>query len=286
MDPKPHVIDVTDASFESAVLEASHEVPVLVDFWAPWCGPCQTLGPLLESLAQESAGDFLLAKVDIDQNPAIAGSLGVQSIPFVMAFRDGAIVNQFVGAQSEAVVRQFLERLLPDQADRLVGEAESLADQGEAAPAEARFRQALEQRPQHARATLGLARLLADDAREEEAELLVGTVAASGDTGAALEHLAAELRTRRGGEQDESTLRERIARDPGDLAARVALGHTLAAAKRSRDALAEFLEVVRLDRDYEDAAARKAMLDIFTLLGNDDPLVDEYRRQLAQILYS
>ena len=286
MDPQPLVIDVTDESFEADVIEASHEVPIVVDFWAPWCGPCRTLGPLLEHLTQEADGDFRLAKVDIDQNPAIAGSLSIQSIPFVMGFRDGAVVHQFVGAQSEGVVRQFLERLLPDQTERLVKEAEAILAQGDATTAETILRQALEDRPSHTGANLGLARILADDGRDEEAEQIIGRIAATGERGDEIEKLAAQLRTRRGGNADEADLRDRIARNPKDLTARLALGHCLVAAQKNREALEEYLEVVRLDRDYEDAAARKAMLDIFVLLGNEDPLVDEYRRRLSQLLYS
>lgn len=285
MDRAP-VIDVTDATFEAEVIEASKTLPIVVDFWAPWCGPCRTLGPLLERLATEAKGAFRLAKVDIDENQAIAGALSIQSIPFVLAFRDGQVASEFVGAQPESVVRQFLERILPDEADGLATEGESLAAEGNGAEAEARFRSALETKPRHPRATLGLARLLADGDRLDDARALLDSAVADGEIGAEIERLSAELRMRSEGMGDEAGIRARVEQDPSDLAARLELGRLLAATGRHTDALDVFLESVRRDRDYEDAAARKAILDIFTLLGRENPIVDEYQKKLAAVMYS
>lgn len=286
MESLPAVIDVTDATFEAEVIEASREVPVVVDFWAPWCGPCRTLGPLLEKLARESEGGFRLAKVDIDQSPVVARELQIQSIPFVMAFREGQVVNEFVGAQPENTVRQFLDRVLPDAADGLTAEGEALGAAGRIADAEERFRSALEKKPRHPRAALGLAHVLAASDREEEAAQLLETVTADGEIGGEIERLSARLRMGVESGDDETTLRAALETNPGDLAARLALGRRLAAEGRHEEALAAFLESVRRDREYEDAAARKAMLDIFTLLGRENPVVDEYQRRLSQVLFS
>lgn len=285
MDSRP-VLDVTDATFEAEVVEASRERPIVVDFWAPWCGPCRTLGPLLERLATESEGAFQLAKVDIDQNPAIAQSFGVQSIPFVVAFKDGQIASEFVGAQPESVIRQFLDRILPDEADTLAKEGDALVDSGEDASAEATFRRALEVRPRHARASLGLARLLATSERQDEAATLLESVTADGPVGQEIERLSATLRMDQEESGDEAELRRQFESDPPDLAAGLHLGRLLASSGRHEEALAVFLEGVRRDREFDDAAARKAMLDLFTVLGRDDPLVDEYQRKLSQVMFS
>jgi putative thioredoxin len=283
--PAQHVLDVRDADFDREVLQRSAERPVVVDFWAPWCGPCRSLGPLLERLAAEHAGAFVLARVNVDEEPRLAQGFAVRAIPTVLGFRAGKIVAEFTGAQPEPALRQFLAALLPTEADRAVADAETLARAGDAAGAEARFREALALDAHQPRALLGLARALAGRARESEALDLLERVTGSAALEAEAERLAAELRTRLGGGEDEAALRARIAADPGDLAARLALGRALAGAQRWEEALAELLEVVRRDAAFEDEAARKAMLDVFALLGADHALVARFRAELARLLF-
>jgi putative thioredoxin len=279
------VIAVGDADFERVVLEGSRERPVVVDFWAPWCAPCRTLGPVLERLAVEHEGAFLLAKVDVDQAPAVAEALKVQSIPAVKAFREGRIVAEFVGAQPEPAVRTFLATVLPSEADKLAAEGEGYAA-GDATAAEAAFRGALEHDPRHARALMGLARLLAARGETTEALALLQRVVAEGSVARDAERLAAELRTRAGVDGgDPTALRAAVAAEPTNLDARLELGRLLAARGAYADALAELLEVVRREPRHADGAARQAMVDIFAVLGARDPLTERYRSHLAQALF-
>jgi putative thioredoxin len=281
MSTSEWVIEVGDADFETAVLKRSETTPVVVDFWAPWCGPCRALGPLLERLAAEHQGAFILAKVNVDEAPAVSQAFGIQSIPAVKGFRDGMLVGEFVGAQPEATVRKLLELVLPTAADGLVARAATLAPEA----AEATLREALELEPRHARALLELARIVAARGDTPGALQLLERVSPPSPLVGESERLAAELRMRTDGAGDQAALRARIAADPNDLAARLELGRTLAALGKHEDALAELLDVVRRDRHFADDGARKAMVDLFAVLGSDHPLTDRYRNELAKALF-
>ena len=281
MSTSEWVIEVGDADFESAVLKRSETTPVVVDFWAPWCGPCRALGPLLERLAAEHQGAFILAKVNVDEAPAVSEAFGIQSIPAVKGFRDGLLVGEFVGAQPEPTVRKLLELVLPTAADRLVAGAATLAPDA----AEAALREALELEPRHARALLDLARILAARGDTAGALQLLERVSPPSPLVGESERLAAELRMRTDGAGDQATLRARIAADPDDLRARLDLGRTLAALGKHEDALAELLDIVRRDRHFADDGARKAMVDLFAVLGPDHPLTERYRNELAKALF-
>jgi len=283
----PAVVDVGDADFAHEVIERSRELPVIVDFWAPWCGPCRQLGPALERAVEAQAGALRLAKVNVDQAPQVARQFGVQSIPLVIAFKDGAPVAEFVGAQPEPVLRRFVLSLLPSEADRLVKEGVELAAGGHANAAEERLRAALAQDARHPAALLALARLLGERGESGEALALVERIsAAPAAVEQAAAKLAAELRTATGAPvADLAALRGRAAAAPDDLAAQLELGRALAAAGRYEEALPVLLGVVERDKAFADEAARKAMLDLFGLLGSDHPLVPEYRSALARVLF-
>jgi putative thioredoxin len=278
------VLEVGDATFYEQVLVRSHEIPVVVDFWAPWCGPCRQLAPVLERVAASAAGSFVLAKVNVDDSPAVARQYGVQSIPLVVAFRDGQPVNQFVGLQPEASVREFVARLEPSEADRAARDAAQLAERGERTAAEARYRAALASEPRHEAALLGLARLLGARGEVEPALELLGRIVPGSPAEAEVDRLAAELRMRAHGKVDESALRQRIASDPKDFAARLELGRALAARQRHADALELLIGVIRGSAALAEEA-RKAVLDVFELLGPRHELTQRYRKQLAQALF-
>ncbi|MBY0279730.1 co-chaperone YbbN [Candidatus Binatia bacterium] len=284
--PSAWVKDVTDRDFQREVIEKSRTVPVVVDLWAPWCGPCKQLGPLLERLAAEGGGKWILAKVNVDESPQVARALGVQSIPLVLAFKDADIISEFVGAQPENVVRQFIERLVPDEARRLVGEALQLAQRGDAAGAEAKLREVLTLFPENAPAAVALAKILAASGRDDDAMKVLDDSTATGSAAAEIEQAKAALRLRGGVNGDETALRARIAADPKDHQARIDLGRLLSASGQFEEALALLLESVRLDRGFDEGAARKAMLDVFALLGRENPLVDKYQRELSRLLFS
>jgi putative thioredoxin len=279
------IIEVGDTDFESAVVERSAKTPVVVDFWAPWCGPCRALGPLLERLTEEHQGAFVLAKVNVDEAPGLSAALNIRSIPMVLGFRDRQVVAEFVGALPESGVREFLSKVLPSEADRLAVEGDEEYAAGRLAEAEANYRRALALDARGGRALVGLARLHA--ARGEDAaalELLERVL--TGPLQQEAERLAAEIRVRQGGDGDERALRERLTADPADLPARLALAQILARAKNYSEALTHYLEIVRRDRTFRDGVARKAMLDIFELLGPRHETTEHFRSELAKVLFS
>jgi len=282
--PGPWVIDATDRDFEASVIERSKQVPVVVDFWAPWCGPCRTLGPLLEKLADEHAGAFVLAKVNVDENPGLAQAFGVQSIPMVLALDNAEVVQHFVGALPESQLRQFLATILPSQADHLVEEGTSARTVGEAAEAEAKFRAALALEPRHGGALVGLASVLADAGRDADALALLDRVD-PGPHRARADQLAAEIRVRQASAADVEALAREAEARPDDLEARFRLAQAYAASARHEEALRTYLAIVARDRTFRDDGARKAMVDLFALLGSDHPLTDRFRSELGKVLF-
>jgi putative thioredoxin len=282
-----HATDVTSATFEREVLEASKTVPVVVDFWAPWCAPCKALKPILEKLAAEYDGRFKLAKVNSDDNQELAAAFGIRSIPDVMAFRDGKPVSHFLGALPESQVRAFIDGVLPKPSEIEQARAAALRAAGDAEGAIAALRSALALDPSNDPARLDLAELLVEHAGADEAEALLDAVRPNIDWDARVDALRAAVsfaRMRASG-TTEPTLAAKLAKDPADHAARFALAELHAGAHRYREALDELIEIVRRDKDWNDGAARKQVLNIFNLAESDDALVSEYRKKFASALY-
>jgi len=262
MEEQPVIVDVTDADFTERVVEESKRRPVVVDLWASWCAPCRTLGPILEKVAEERGGEFLLARLDVDANPYTASQFRVQSIPTVLGFVDGKLVDGFVGALPEQLVNEWLERLIPSAAEKVAAEALEEEQAGDVAGAERRYREALAAEPDNRVARPGPARILLERRDLAEARELVSPLVPDPEA----ERVLAAIRVAEWGGLDEV----------GTLAS----AKRLAAQGRWREALDGMLAAVR-----DDPSAREAMLDAFAVLGDEDGLVQEYRRKLASALF-
>jgi putative thioredoxin len=279
-------IEVGDDDFETAVLQRSKEVPVLVDFWAPWCGPCRVLGPVLEKLAEEYAGEFLLAKINVDDNPSVAAGFGIQGIPAVKLFRDGNIASEFTGALPEPMVREFLSRFLPSAADKQALQAAALEQEEKIAEAKTIYQAILQSEPNHPKALLGIGRLLTNEGDDQAALNHLEKVPLVADERKEADRLIARLKLQSGASEDESALRAKLKSDPNNLKVRFELAQALAGSEKYDEALGEFLAIVKADRNYNDDGARKAMIQIFEVLGSDHPLTEKYRSDLAKVLFS
>lgn len=283
----PHSIDVNTADFDQAVIEASKQVPVLVDFWAEWCAPCRALKPVLEKLAAEYQGKFKLAKVNSDENQALAQRYGVRGIPNVKAFVDGELVDEFSGALPEAQVREFLQRVIPSPAEKARMEAlAEYAATGDAKKALAMLAAASRLDPQYEVIRVDCAELLMQLNEYDEARQLIASLSPLVRMDERVKTLDARLALAAGaaGGADSAALQKRIAENPKDLDARLQFARAKIAQGLHAEAMDQLIEIVRRDRKFEDDIARKTMLQLFSALGSDHPLVGDYRRKLAGAL--
>ena len=282
-----NVTNVSAAEFNAAVLEASRQVPVVVDFWAPWCGPCRALGPILEKLALEYDGKFKLAKVNSDDNLALSAEYGVRGIPAVKAFIGGAVVDEFTGALPESSVRRFIERLIPAPAEELRLKAEATRAAGNVPGAMALLQQALELDSASDPIRLDLAELFLEQGDVASAKPLVAAIAPHFDLDSKLERLRTRMALLEASlsSNQELDLKSRIAEAPDDLGARLTLARGYAARNEYELALSELLQIVRRDRNFEQGAARRLMVSIFALAAEQQELVGRYRRELSSVLY-
>lgn len=292
----PVITDATDATFVQEVVEASKTVPVIVDFWAPWCGPCRQLTPALEKAVTAMAGKVKLVKVNIDENPAVAHQLQVQSIPTVYGFVNGRGVDGFMGAQPESQIKAFVERLIkagggeagPSPVEQALEQADAALAHGDGETAQAIYRQVLQHDPEEVRAAAGLANCLLKESRLDEARATLDGVPANKATDAAVAAVrsAIELAASTVELGDLSELRAKVDANPADHQARLDLALALYAGGDGAAAIDELLEIIRRDRTWNDEEARKQLIKIFDALGPTDPLVVESRRKLSSILFS
>ena len=279
--------DVTTATFDEQVLRASVSRPVLVDFWAPWCGPCRALTPVLERVAAELAGRMTLVKVNSDEEPELAARYGVRGIPSCKLFVDGKVADEFTGALPEGAVRAFLQDALPSPAAPMVAEAGAHAAAGDFAAALASLERALAVDPDDEGALFAQADALLALQRIEDAQAVVAKLEARAHPvrdARRLAALAARVALAGGGAPDLAALARAAAAEPVDCAAKLAYARALAAAGDFARALPELLAIVRADRKFGDDVGRRTMLTIFDALPADSDLVRRYRRELASAL--
>jgi putative thioredoxin len=272
-----YIIHVTEADFEYEVIQYSQQVPVIVDFWADWCIPCKTLGPILSKLAEEKQGEFRLAKVDVDENSKLAQRFNVRGIPVVKGFRDGQVVAEFTGVLAELQVRKFLDQVLPSPWDLLLEKGESLLKLEEWARAETTYRQVLTERPQHPGALLGLAKSLLVQGQGAPALDILNQFPASREFAAAqqLRPLATALTQYKSwGAQNDQVID-------------ATYGRALQLISRANlpAAMDGLLAVLKSDKHYRNDEARQVMVGLFEILGNENPLTRQYRAELASVLY-
>jgi putative thioredoxin len=282
--------DGSDADFAADVIEESRKQPVIVDFWATWCGPCRQLTPALEKAVRDAKGKVKLVKIDVDKNPRVAGQLRVQSIPTVYGFVDGRPADGFMGAVPESELKRFIDRLTggvaPSDVEQLLALAAESLEVGDAGGAAQAFAQALQLDPKNAKAIAGLARLYLDGGDREQAERILAVAPAdAADPDLASVRAALELMSG-SADADASDAERRLAADPSDHDARFEVANALAGRGRMDEAVDHLLAIVEADRDWSDQAARRQLIKIFEAAGAASELARQGRRRLSALLFS
>lgn len=280
------ILDITQEDFQQAVLDESHKRPVVVDFWAAWCGPCQQLMPLLQQLAAQYAGKFRLAKVNSDEQQALAQQYGVRSLPTVMVFRHGKAVDQFMGVQPEPKIRAMIDQYLEKPSDKLIEKAREQARAGDTDGALATLRTALEEDPDNGDLRIELARALAQAGDPEAAEAELGKLPLDQSEKEEARALRARLVFAKtaAGIDPQAVAKELQEGDPRPEALEQMAAYAMLSG-RAEEALELYLQLMKQHRSYNDNAGQKGLLAAFEVLGNDHPLVGQYRRQMASLLY-
>lgn len=289
------VIDSSDASFVADVIEGSQKIPVIVDFWAPWCGPCKQLGPILEKVVGEANGAVKLVKLDIDQNPQVAQQLRVQSIPAVFAFYQGRPIDGFQGALPESQIKAFVKKLTDaagstqsSPIDDAIAQASTLLDSGDFQQAEVLLEQVMQHAPENDEAKIMLARAAFASGHQEKVQMLIDELPedkkGSPEILSIISSLALKEKAKAAGDID--SLKNKLASHPADNQARFDLALALFASDLKSDAIDELLEILKLDRMWNEEAARVQLLEFFEALGPTNELTIIGRRKLSSLLFS
>ncbi len=295
--PADVIKDGSQASFRADVLDASMQVPVIVDFWAPWCGPCKQLGPIIEKAVKDARGAVKLVKINVDEAQELAAQMRIQSIPAVYAFFQGRPVDGFVGAQPESALKAFVAKLAkiaggevgPSPIDEALEHAEAALKEGDHESASSIYSQILEHEPDNLKAVAGLARCLIAVGELDQAKQFLGKVPASHANDPAISAARAALELAEAGQKaagQSQELRARVEANPKDFDARFALAQALFAGGDKEGGVDHLLDIIRMNRAWNEEAARKELVKFFEAMGPTDPLTLSARRRLSSLLFS
>ena len=287
MTGSPYVFDVSGPDFDAGVIAKSREVPVLVDFWAAWCGPCQALAPVLEQVSEAYAGELLIAKVDSDAEPELAARYGVRSLPTLLLFADGEPKAQSLGAQPESVIRNLVRPFVRTPADRLAERGARAAGDGDLAAARRLLEQAVAAEPDRPGPRLALAELMLAAGDPDGAEGVIDPLNAVDKESDAAHMLRDRIVFTRDleGAAAEDELRRQVADQPGDLESRYLLAARLTVRGAFPEAMEQFMEIMRRDREFREDAGRRGLLSVFNMLGPDSELAVAFRKRMAALLH-
>jgi putative thioredoxin len=287
MSESPYIHHVTAEDFNTLVIENSFKQPVLVDFWAEWCQPCQALIPVLTKLVEDYKGAFILAKVNSDEQGELAAQAGVRSLPTVKLFIDGQIVDEFMGALPEAEVRKFLNKHIQSESDKIFSAAVIAYQEGHKQDALDMMNKALADDPQNARLKINIAKMVANDGDYESASALIETLNDEDKDQPEVREMMAQIKLAMKLKEagDPAEIEQRLKDNPEDLDAMLQMSNYLTAAGEFEEAIKILLDIMMKDRSFNDDAGRKGLLEVFDILGSDNPLVKTYRRRMFTLLH-